>query len=317
MTIMTHRQRSAVRLCMLCLCLLVASLPLSGCSNVSGGKTDMTPGTYRLVSREATRQADGKEVTEDLLTDAAAEAYVIITGDDFGFYIFRDDETPVSCRQVKLEREFASENDPSPRRITITDGVRLQKAMEVQTRRKTLTVTEDSADGIVTEVYKRISTATDLSCVSAEMDTLLTYVSWDYYRFDGAYDLFCVRNGKRSDEGYIYRHVVIDASARSATVYEALKSDMTPRTYTLSVSLVTEAGDGSSVTGLTPTEYLRIGEETFAVTSSDYLYRITTDPADSTVKLVEELESFRCLRHDCDDDYRAELIEAYRESVGD
>ena len=47
----------------------------------------------------------------------------------------------------------------------------------------------------------------------------------------------------------------------------------------------------------------------FCVTSSDYLYRIRED-ADGRV--VEELESFRCLRHTCDDEYRAELIEAYR-----
>lgn len=311
---MMRQKCSRLFLCLLCLFAALSSLPLSGCDRVTGSKTDPTPGTYRLVEGQLTRSEDGREITEDLLAEGkGTEAYVVITAGDFGFYVYRDKDASLSCRQVRLKRQYESAGDVAPCRITVTDDVRLSKTMEVQSRRKTLTVNETDGKTTRTETYRRVSKATDLSFVSAEMDTLLTYVGWDYYRFDGAYDLFCVRNGKRSDEGYIYRHVVIDTASRTATVYEAATSDRTPVSYTLPVLLVTEAKEDGASDGMTPKECLKIGDELFYVTSADYLYRIRDD---AEGRVVEELESFRCLRHTCDDKYRAELIEAYRSSVG-
>ena len=309
---MIRRKHCRLFLCLL-MVLLSATLPLSGCVRVTGAETDPTPGTYRLTECTESDRENSKESRKDLQSERGMDAYIIITAEEYGFYVHRDAETPLSCRQVRLDRQYDAKNDAIPCSITITDGVRLSKTLEVQTRRKTLTTSETVGDVLTSETYKRVSKATDLSYASAETETMLTYVGWNYFRFDGAYDLFCVRGTKRSDEGYIYRHVVIDAAARTATIYEAKTDTITPESHTLPILLVDIDGDGSA-DPMSPKEGLKIGDELFCVTSADYLYRILDDTGE---RVVMEMESFRCLRHECDDAYRAELIEAYRKSVGE
>ena len=81
-------------------------------------------GTYELTkfTRKA-KDADSEADPDDYIAQKGIVAYLVITGEDYGYYVYKDNETPVTVKQVKILYEYDSEDISKVKSITYNDGV--------------------------------------------------------------------------------------------------------------------------------------------------------------------------------------------------
>ena len=81
-------------------------------------------GTYELTkfTRKA-KDADSEADPDDLIKEKGIVAYLVITGEEYGYYAYKDNETPLTVKQVKINYEYDDEDITKVRSITYIDGV--------------------------------------------------------------------------------------------------------------------------------------------------------------------------------------------------
>lgn len=192
-------------------------------------KMSKVVGTYELIIDTNQRY---EEETVDRIAEYGVKSYLVLTDGDYGYYIYEDKYTSVTCKTVKLS--YNKNDDDKITSVTYTADI----------YRKTSSYNVDARDGTVYLVarwpsasklidayerqYKKVSKATDLSYVKTVYKGLraFPYATSEYNR------LFYAEIAKpyANYSDYIYKFYDLDVINGKATLYYALKSDLTPIT---------------------------------------------------------------------------------------
>lgn len=102
---------------------LFAFAPFFGCSSYQSkaGKLSELVGTYQLTSYTTKPDASTEEI--DLLSETGAEAYLIVGENSYGYYVYKDNSTPVWCDSVFIEYTPDDEEPDLIKAIEYTCGI--------------------------------------------------------------------------------------------------------------------------------------------------------------------------------------------------
>lgn len=89
--------------------LVACALACFACARVDAGKMDRLVGTYQLTKYR--RKFSGKDEEIDFLETRDITAYLVIDGTEFAYVAYRDNETELSCRQVRIEYEYEKDDN--------------------------------------------------------------------------------------------------------------------------------------------------------------------------------------------------------------
>ncbi|MDY4592326.1 MAG: hypothetical protein SO434_02855 [Eubacteriales bacterium] len=217
---------------------IISLTTLVACENAD--KNDIN-GTYELTKWTIDYEDN---VPTDIMERDEVEAYVVITGQDKGFYVYQSKSTPLYCKQVKIELEYSSTDPEKVIVVRLKDGMgwsmsftTSKTSKDVMLKDKNLKIFDQKAS---LKEFTRISKATDLSAVNAKVGQTLTYVDFEYAPFDCWYE-YVYETSKPEHyadvERYVYYFVKTDVKTNKAKAYYCLKSDLVQRTTTLDTSL--------------------------------------------------------------------------------
>ena len=211
---------------------------LVACENAD--KNDIK-GTYELTTCDYYYEDD---VATDIMERDEVKAYVVITGQDKGYYVYQSKSTPLYCRQVKVELEYSSSDPEKVIVVRLKDGMGWKISFTTSKTSKDVKLKDhkikflDQKQSL--KEFTRISKATDLSAVNKEVGATLTCVDYEYAPFDCWYE-YVYETSKPEHyedvERYVYYFVKTDVTTNKATAYYCLKSDLVQRTTTLDTSL--------------------------------------------------------------------------------
>ena len=150
----------------------------AGCYVVSGQRMKRVQGTYELISYSRT---NGKTnaVTNYLEVDGY-QAFLVVTGSGTGYYVFRDNDTPPTVRQVSLRYEYNQEDSKKVDYVFYRfEG---QEEQKFGVTRDSLSFSKPAiklSENIYTDglsmSWRRADEATDLSYVEEQWGTLQEY----------------------------------------------------------------------------------------------------------------------------------------------
>lgn len=217
---------------------IISLTTLVACENAD--KNDIN-GTYELTKWTIDYEDN---MPTDIMERDEVEAYVVITGQDKGFYVYQSKSTPLYCKQVKIELEYSSTDPEKVIVVRLKDGMgwsmsftTSKASKDVMLKDKNLKIFDQKAS---LKEFTRISKATDLSAVNAKVGQTLTYVDFEYAPFDCWYE-YVYETSKPEHyadvERYVYYFVKTDVKTNKAKAYYCLKSDLIQRTTTLDTSL--------------------------------------------------------------------------------
>ncbi len=217
---------------------IISLTTLVACENAD--KNDIN-GTYELTKWTIDYEDN---VPTDIMERDEVEAYVVITGQDKGFYAYQSKSTPLYCKQVKIELEYSSTDPEKVIVVRLKDGMgwsmsftTSKTSKEVMLKDKNPKIFDQKAS---LKEFTRISKATDLSSVNTKVGQTLTYVDFEYAPFDCWYE-YVYETSKPEHyadvERYVYYFVKTDVKTNKAKAYYCLKSDLVQRTTTLDTSL--------------------------------------------------------------------------------
>lgn len=206
----------AISICVL-MAILVACTP---------DKMENIVGTYKLTTDKRTEY---QQETVDTIQAYGKEAYLVITGKDYGYYVYKDKDTPVSAKEVKLEYTINDKNQVTLVSFT-TDVGEKPKTFHVDSKKEIMLVsrlTESKIWDGYDITYTKISDKTDLSTVKKMYPDVPVY-QYGLYKFNSA---FCAELGnglQKNYSEYIYKYYDVNSANCTATLYYALRSDKTP-----------------------------------------------------------------------------------------
>ncbi len=211
---------------------------LIACENAD--KNDIK-GTYELTTWDYYYEDD---VATDIMERDEVKAYVVIAGQDRGFYVYQSKSTPLYCRQVKVELEYSSSDPEKIIVVRLNDGMGWKISFTTSKISKDVKLKDHKIKFLdqkkSLKEFTRISKATDLSTVNKEVGATLTYVDYEHAPFDCWYE-YVYETSKPEHyedvERYVYYFVKTDVTTNKATAYYCLKSDLVQRTTTLDTSL--------------------------------------------------------------------------------
>ncbi len=97
------------------LSIIISSFFLMGCARVEPCTMEELIGTYKLINYKRayyTKNENDESVLdreEDLLKSNKIEMFLIITGEEFGYVVYKDKDTNLLIRQVKLKYNYEFE----------------------------------------------------------------------------------------------------------------------------------------------------------------------------------------------------------------
>ncbi len=203
---------------------LTFSLPFVACK---AGKKEEVVGTYKLVTDTRTAY---QEETVDNIEKYGKEAYLVITGKTYGYYVYKDNYSSVFAREVKLEYTYNDEGNISLISFITGEGknahtfnVDAQKRVALISRWPSATKHIDAYD----IQYNKVDKATDLSYVKNIYSNLPVF-GYDLYDYNGLYCAEITNELQKNYSEYIYKYYDVDSANCKATLYYALKSDEKP-----------------------------------------------------------------------------------------
>ena len=211
---------------------------LVACENAD--KNDIK-GTYELTTWDYYYEDN---VATDIMERDEIKAYVVITGQDKGYYVYQSKSTPLYCRQVKVELGYSSSDPEKVIMVRLKDGMGWSMSFTTSKTSKDVKLKDHKIKFLdqkkSLKEFTRISKATDLSTVNKEVGATLTYVDYEHAPFDCWYE-YVYETSKPEHyedvERYVYYFVKTDVTTNKATTYYCLKSDLVQRTTTLDTSL--------------------------------------------------------------------------------
>ncbi|MGN0771402.1 MAG: hypothetical protein ACI4MI_02325 [Christensenellales bacterium] len=232
-----------------------AAITFVGCQ--SADRNDIQ-GTYEMTEWSKYYEDN---VATDIIERDGVKAYIVITGEDRGFYVYSDNSTPLYCKQVELTYDYSSSDPDKLIKVTLKDGLGVSMSF---TTSKTSTDVKlkdhkikflDQKESM--KVFTRISKKTDLSTVNEKVGQTLTYVDFEDAPFDCLYEyVYDVSDSSYYEqvERYVYYFVKLDVTTNKATVYYCKKSDLVQNTVVQDIVI-----DKTNNT-------LTVGSDVFAIT---------------------------------------------------
>lgn len=213
------------------LLVMLLTLGFAGCYTINSGTLNEVVGTYEMKSFTRTYNGKGSHEagTVDYIKDKHAVSYVVVSESGIGYYIYKDDETPLTCIQLKMTFTPSTEHEGKYDYVKAVDGKGHESSYGIHARDKALNppylpaidlgpLQRDYSESIS---YKRVDKAQDLSYVEKNIGKQ-SYAEFDNYKYHGAY-VISISDNTYSD--YICRYVIYDAVNKKATLKYALKSD--------------------------------------------------------------------------------------------
>lgn len=274
-------------------------------------KLEKIVGTYKLITD--TNQKYEQE-TVDRIETYGIESYLVITGNDYGYYVYKDNYSSVTCKEVSLS--YAKNDDDEITSVTYSTGVSTDQHsfnVNAQNDGTFLVASWPSASKLIDafeKKYKKVSDATDLSYVKTLYPDMPVY-PYATYIYDGMYYAeIATPNTNFAD--YIYKFYDVDVPGGSATCYYALKSDKTPITErNLPLTFIRNESTSKP-------ETMKIGEISFALENESPVRELTIPIQDVNADVKEYLYQFYDPDINPDDGYEAYflgLIEEYEKSL--
>ena len=290
------------------------TMPLfSGCFMVNSQKMKRVKGTYKLTNYTYTPKYERKEgatpVTVDYIADRGYEVYLVVTGEDRGYYVHKDNETTAYSKEVSLTYEYDTEETSKIKFVSYQDSTE-GKENQFGVTRDALNYSKPAFD--YTELFtdkpmrsedirkdwKKVDSATDLSYVKEQLGELREY-TYDGWANRGLYSISAYSLPDDTDAlpeeeiPYLYYYVAIDGTtSMKATVYYALKSDSTPVQETKLITLVNgwskiKIGDSEWTAGQFGGSFYRVFEDENLATS--FRADLTLLQVEYTDEDIEEL----------------------------
>ena len=128
-------------------------------------KMENIVGTYKLVVDTRTQY---EQETVDNIATYGREAYIVLTGEDYGYYIYKDNDTPLCARKVKLKYTLNDENQVTLISYILGEGVN-SKTFNVDSRDRIALISRWPSASKIIDAYdvrfNKVSDKTDLSTV--------------------------------------------------------------------------------------------------------------------------------------------------------
>ena len=268
-------------------------------------KIDDIVGTYRLVTDTTTAY---EQDTVDNIQTYEKDVYLVLTGSEKGYYVYKDKDTPVFAREVKLEY-YKNENDKVTS-ITFRIDENTQRSLLVNANKDVMLVSRWTAATKINDAYdieyKKISNDVDLSAVKKVYGDL-TVFGYNLYRYDGLYSAELYNGLQKNFSEYIYKYYSIDSAACKATLYYALKSDKKAVVTTdLDVSFTQNEENGILIG-------LKIGEDYYDVVDDLPRRTVSVIVSGETIDAYENLITPDV--ETVNDEYFENLIAEYEKSL--
>lgn len=203
---------------------LLLGLVLVACNP---GKMEDIVGTYQLVADTYTEY---QQETVDKIAAYGKESYLVVTGKEKGYYVYKDNDTAAYAREIKLEYTTNDENNVSLVTYVLDVGEK-PRTFHVDVKKDKYLISRwPSATKIIAAYnieYKKVSNATDLSAVKKIYGELPVF-GYNLYKFNS---FFCAEltNGHQENfSDYIYKYYDVNSASCTATLYYAEKSDQKP-----------------------------------------------------------------------------------------
>lgn len=231
------------------------TLSLCGCitHNIKAGPMKDLVGTYKLATYDVTPDATEEtadlsyeERTHNYLDERGIQAYVIITGTDSGYYLYKDNQTDWWCESISLSYSYETDDEGN-----VTDKIREvefdthlsgasytpgqgRESVGFNNKKHNLNYTHHSYHGKWIEikdttkvVYEKVSKDTTLGYVQEKIGRTFQAPRYELKLFKGILLYYCYFPDYQADvlNDMIYCYVDFDNVTFNATVYYALKSD--------------------------------------------------------------------------------------------
>ena len=226
------------------LAVLILSM-LCACYYVDAGKMSKLKGTYKLTYcvKDTAFDGDVPNSAENLLETKNIVAYLVITGETYCYYIYKDNETGLYCKQVKATYTYSQEERDLIEYFEYNDGVSNisrdypgsgSEKFAFHSKNKNLnyhTITHKVNGKVWVRTgyevdYDKVNKATDLSYVEKELGVKLKPSSYNMRYFSSDYNLArSIENVSQANDLYVYDIYNINPSTMTATRYYKLKSD--------------------------------------------------------------------------------------------
>lgn len=212
---------------------------LTACYQSRPAKLSKVVGTYELKSYTRTYPAkEGEETGEtvDLIATNQIKAYLVVTSDGKGYYVYEDKDTPVRCYQCKINVSMDDEQPDKVKEISYTYAAEttgdaipgsghetLGVYFKYRTKKLSYNMPAIFGRKYSRSVrYEKVSNETGLNYVNREFGTTFAPADYEVALLDGV----LVYNGAY-DAASPYVYYVVDYYPERAkcNVYYALKSD--------------------------------------------------------------------------------------------
>jgi hypothetical protein len=175
--------------------------------------------------------------TTNLVERDEMEVYLVVPESGYGYYVYKDKNTPVYIRQMSVSFTPHQEKANRYTHIVYTiDG----SSSSVELGRSGDGLNRRVLGGQINDTYwqdtsyLRVSKAQDLSYVSEQLGTLPPHVPYGSARYDGYYRFSHVDAGYNNDQAltdnnynpFVYAIFDFDFASNKATAYYMLKDNM-------------------------------------------------------------------------------------------
>lgn len=170
--------------------LISLCISISACYVIESASMDEIIGTYELTQYYVDYPTDQDEYDANCIEELGWKAYLVITGTNRGWYVFKDNDTEPIAVEVALTYEYDQENPSNIAYVTFKDSRNLRRenlGVNFKRKDKVLNHTKSAINsGILkqsgeTIKYKKIDDTADKSFAISKMGTnvtVYTYEEW-------------------------------------------------------------------------------------------------------------------------------------------
>ena len=172
----------ALRFFALIMTLTLVVVFASSCYVAMGTTMKKAKGTYELTGYSVT---NGKtNAVTDKIAQNGIKAYLVVTGESKGYYVYQSNDTPVYFREVYLSYEYSEENTKKVTYVTYRfEGQSTEDAQRLGVNPDSLIYSRPAiklsdmiySDGI-SYSWTKVSSVTDLSFVTSLLGEIPPYV---------------------------------------------------------------------------------------------------------------------------------------------
>lgn len=190
-------------------------------------KMEKIVGTYKLVTDTRTKY---EQDTVDNIAAYGREAYIVLTGEEYGYYVYKDNATSVFARKVKLEYTLNDKKEVSLVSFILGKGEN-RRSFNVDSKKNCKLISRWlSASKLIDAYdiqYNKVSDKTDLSTVREVYGDLPVF-DYDLYQYNSMYYAEITNGLQKNFSKYIYKYYSVDTAKCTATLYYALRENKTP-----------------------------------------------------------------------------------------